>query len=988
MTTQKLTVTGKAQITIDEQRLRVSLVFTKGEDGDPLWNVATLKEVLEQHGLEGKVPEQRLREALRRIAQSNDHIVTLTLLEGIPPEKPVPETVTWAKDLSIPPEMEKDIEKVLAKAPPPEIYRELQETVKEEKEVLKKAALPFLPPKKEKITVTHKKTRREKVYVDPTVRSSFYVEEGKKLGVVSPAVPGLPGQDIFGEEIPPTVLADPSFYPGEGIRKERNELVALTTGILRVGRNWADIIPFRPHRWEVELSPDKASCFLSLYPGTEDAQFPDVSLIIQKVVTLGYPEERLLSPEEIQELIRLAIVRRSPLERVPISKDRDASFSIHISEDKLLATLTIRKGAGRGKPLNLKEVGKAIKESGLKPLDYKKIGEDILAFYHSPELELKDYVLVKGTPPQKGADRTLEPSVHYLPDEEAKAIKEKTATVVEAYKGIPSIVEFSLQEVEKLAYVEKDQPIFLISPATPGQPGTDVFGNQIPGLPGDTPPLVIHENIEEKGNLLIATIQGIMEQGEKDGVLHLRVRPHRDARILVETSPDDMEAYLTLEEGVGTGRKLTFEDILKAIREEGVVKGVDEGLVKEALRRAQEEGEVRRALVARGKEPVAGGQRRIEFLVPLPSGKPFKEGPSGQVNFKEQDRYTVVDEGQPIARIFPPAQLPEEGWDLRGRVRKPLQTRPSEITTGEGVREEPQEDGTILLLSTQRGVLSYAGGRIDILSRQVIKGDVDLSTGNLRLTGDITVKGSVRSGFYVITTGSILVEEGVEAALLSAGKSVIIKQGIKGGGKAVVRAKEDISARFAEHTRLLAVGDIHLGTACYRSLVKCNGRLLVGPEKGVLLGGKVKSRLGVEVGTLGSEKGLRTEVSFGQDYLIEDQIEIEEQEITKLKQQIVQLDNEIQRLARNGNPGKRQELHARKFRLLKIMEKRSFRLFTLRERFEQHFESSIIVHGTIHPGVVIESHGRIHEIRSPQRAVRITFDPQSGRIEINPLASS
>ncbi|MEM5947246.1 flagellar assembly protein A [Spirochaetia bacterium 38H-sp] len=985
MATQKLTICGKIDINIDKQGLKATISFTRGKDGDPLWDLKSLKELLEKKGIKEGFSEQSLRIVLRKLAESKDHVISLTVAEGIYPEKPVPETVEWEK-LSLPDDIKKDAEKILAMSEPPEIYKEYFEKKTIEKEIEKKGALPFLPAKKEKQKVTEKIAKREKIYIDPTVLQVFFVEKGTYLGRVLAPVSGLEGRNIFGEVIPPLVLEDTGFYAGNGVKREKTDLKAEETGILRIGKNWVDIIPFRPHIWEVSLSQDKATCLLSLIPGSELAQFPSVEKIIEKANELEFPQERLLPQEEIQEIIRFALSKGEELKNVPISGDSDAFFKINISKDRLLATLTLHKGTGRGRSLNLKEVGRAIKESGLKGLDYKKINQDILDFYNSKEVELRDYVLAKGKAPKKGSPRSLEPSVRYLPAEEIRKIIESVKNTPEAYKGINSITEFSINEVEKMAIVEEEQPIFLISPAMPGEPGIDVFGEKIEGLPGDAPPLKTLENIEEKGNLLISSIHGILEEGEKEGVLYLRVRPHSDGKIIIETSPDDMEAYISLEEGTGTGRKLSLEDIKKALKEEGIIKGIDEEAIKNALDEAKQNGKTGRILIAKGKEPVAGGEKKLEFMVSLASGKKYRETEDGRINFKEHDTQTRIENGQTIAKILPPAVKEEEGWDIRGRVRKPIKTeKPFELEIGEGIKEEKQQDGSVLLIAETDGILFYNKKKIAVLVSRVIKGDIDISTGNLKFTGDIKITGSVRTGFYVMTTGSISVGEGVEAALLSAGSNIVIKQGIKGARKGTLRAKGSISARFAEYAHLLAVENIILSNFCMGSLVKSNGKLVVGPEKGKILGGKIKARMGIETGDLGSANGIRTEIFFGQDYLIEDQIEVEEGEIAKLKQKIVKLDAEMERLSRNGHSNKVKELHSVKFKMLKMMEKRSYRLFTLREKFEQHFDSEIIVYGTIYPGVVIETHGRIHEIRKPQKNVKVKFDSRSGRIELEPL---
>ena len=77
-----------------------------------------------------------------------------------------------------------------------------------------------------------------------------------------------------------------------------------------------------------------------------------------------------------------------------------------------------------------------------------------------------------------------------------------------------------------------------------------------------------------------------------------------------------------------------------------------------------------------------------------------------------------------------------------------------------------------------------------------------MTSGNVNFPGIVRVNGCVQPGFRVIAAGDIEVEETVDAALLSSEGSILIGQGIKGEGKAILRAKKDIASPFAEQAIL------------------------------------------------------------------------------------------------------------------------------------------------------------------------------------------
>ncbi len=192
---------------------------------------------------------------------------------------------------------------------------------------------------------------------------------------------------------------------------------------------------------------------------------------------------------------------------------------------------------------------------------------------------------------------------------------------------------------------------------------------------------------------------------------------------------------------------------------------------------------------------------------------------------------------------------------------------------------------------------------------------------------------------------------------------------------------------FAENARLLAVKDVFMKNFCLRSVVKCNGRMNLVSDKGHFIGGSARARYGLDVMNLGSEKGIKTGVFFGQDYLIADQIEIEEREIEKVKEKLLSFDIFILKMEKQGDRERLEKARKEKLKLLKYLEKRSLRLFTLREKFEEHFPSEIRVRGYVYPGVVIESHGRTYEPKTAKKGVKIVFNQQTGQIEDIPLSS-
>jgi uncharacterized protein (DUF342 family) len=224
-----------------------------------------------------------------------------------------------------------------------------------------------------------------------------------------------------------------------------------------------------------------------------------------------------------------------------------------------------------------------------------------------------------------------------------------------------------------------------------------------------------------------------------------------------------------------------------------------------------------------------------------------------------------------------------------------------------------------------------------------------------------------------------------EGALISAGGKAVVALGFKGGGKGIIRARASIETAFAERASVMAVGDITLKNGAILANIRTNGRLLITAENGKLTGGVCQARHGIDAGDIGSGKGVRTELSFGQDYLIKDQIGVSEEEIAKTRRILAEIDEKVKDALGKKAPLP-DALRTEKVQLIKLLEQLNLKVFTLREKFEEHHESEIRIRGTIFPGVVIESHDRYYEVQQMRSQVIFYFDRETGSIKEKPLA--
>jgi uncharacterized protein len=976
---------GDLALSIDEDELQASVEFTPDKDGAE-WTAEKLMRVLMDARI-GGYNQKRAEELVQKLGRARGKVKEV-VAEGQAPEAPKPELPELA-ELPIPPEYAELARSVAVEAPPPELYKVRVETVKVEKTVKKAAALPFLPPKYEKVVSTERKEIRERADADPTVISIAWATKGARLCVLSQSKPGKPGRTIFGKPVPADSL-DAAFYAGAGVARNRNELVADRDGVARVGERWIDIVPLPRHSWSVEASPDGATHFLSYSPGDPRLPAPSPSDILAKARELGAREDALLSEDEVAAILADSSSSGEALFSRSLSKDRDAKAEVKVSPDGMAATLSIYKGRGRGRPLELAAVSAALKSSGVRGYNPEQLKKDVLAFYKGRDPELVDYPLAQGRSPSRGKGRTLALAASFLPDEKAAELRARLEARAGLKKEVPSLDEFPLADCARIAQVTLGQKIGELPPPQSGQDGVDVFGKPVLGLKGNDPVIKSYENIAIGAGALTATASGLLLASEKEGNWRFRVVRFRDSSVEAGVAPDSMSAWLTLAAEEGLGAPLTVENAIAALTAKGVAQGLEAYAIAEAVADARAGKPVLKRVVARGRAARPGGSAKVTWLAHKATGALYSVGAGGRADFKERDTMTKVSAGDPVLKIEKAADSGEDGVDVLGRPVKAGSGSASDAVPehDDTIREEAGEGGSTVYVAAASGELVVeglfgSGGKITIRESLEVAGDVGPETGNVKFPGAVRVKGSVLAGYSLIAGGDVAIGGAVEASLLSSDGAVRIAEGVKGARRGTIRARAIVEAAFAEQALILSVDDIKLKSGCVLCNVKTNGRLLLSGEKGALIGGLCKARKGVDVAVLGSENFAKTEVSFGQDYLVADQIDAEEKEIERLKALILQADRTMADLEKAGAGLDRARQD--KVKLMKLLEKRTIRIFDLREKFETHVESEIRVRGVAYPGVIIESHNRFFEIRSKKTKVAFSFDPSLGRIVERPL---
>lgn len=718
--------------------------------------------------------------------------------------------------------------------------------------------------------------------------------------------------------------------------------------------------------WELEENPKNRRWYLAIPEGLGTEAYPSIEAIRARASAQGIDQNILLSEEVLGKSLKKALAMPGEEFTFPVAIEPTFDVRLIISPDKTRASLYIRKASDKHRTMDMKLISTVINNGRLKGLDPKKISDTINAFRASHAMELSDFTIADGVPPGRGKDRQLTKVVDWLPDEEATALRDRLIAASLTARPTDGDKAFPVAEATFLARVERGQLLYEISPAEIGPAGIDVYGKAIPGLPGNDPFVQILDGVSLGPYGFRADVAGVLIGSEINGGVRLRIVNSKDATAAVVVSQDNMTASLILEDGEGSGGPLTLELALKALADKGIKGQIDTARIKDAIAEARSSKTKVEAVALRGETAVLPGTARItRFIAPAD---------------KDNDGNVLAGD-----RILTIKKLHEgaDGRDVFGNAIKSSTARPESEPEHDDTIGAEALDGEIALVARTSGELRLTNGKYSISDTKEMIANVNEISGDVFFPANLTLTGSVEKGRTVRAGGALTINGSAGASLVYSDISVTMNGGIKGAGQGTVWAKQTVNLTFAENARILAGGDISVDRYCFQCTIKTNGMFVMKGNPAVLMGGNIRASKGVEVFELGSERPLRTSISFGQNYLISDQIEVCEREVLRIKETVEKIDIAMAKTS-NTNP-RIHEYRQKKLELLKRNDKLTVRIFTLKEQYETHIISHVRVENTVYPGVVLESHGRYYEVRERQNHVIFIFDQKTGQITCNPI---
>ncbi len=276
-----------------------------------------------------------------------------------------------------------------------------------------------------------------------------------------------------------------------------------------------------------------------------------------------------------------------------------------------------------------------------------------------------------------------------------------------------------------------------------------------------------------------------------------------------------------------------------------------------------------------------------------------------------------------------------------------------------------------------------------------IPGDVDFGTGNVEAPGDVTIRGSVKDLFRVVSARDITIDGHVDSSVLEAGGSVIVRAGIHGHGKATIRAGGRVEAKLCDGASIEAGSIFCIQRECINCHVQADG---ISSPGGTIIGGYTWARNGIEVLNLGSPASVKTFISVGIPVQIMEQtvqmmVEAKEcqDEAGKIRQAIAPLMREIRRLSAQHRE-RATELLFQADTLEQKVRDLSARREQMVQQAQPDVEPSVLVGGRIYVGVTVIVSGRCttidNALRGPLRIQERKIDGITTLVAVDAISGS
>jgi len=332
----------------------------------------------------------------------------------------------------------------------------------------------------------------------------------------------------------------------------------------------------------------------------------------------------------------------------------------------------------------------------------------------------------------------------------------------------------------------------------------------------------------------------------------------RTSFVRIVITKDNMSVMMAISDPRPSGNEVTFQDVRDEIERAGVVYGIDWDVVSKSLDEHLYDTPVK---IASGLPPKRGQDARFEFAIDREQEHSPVEQEDGSIDYRSINFIQNVEEGTVLIRKIP-ATEGEPGTAVDGTELPGMRGRDFGFCRGTNTRVS--EDG-LELVAAKSGAIVFTPTSVSVNDVTTIKGDVDMSVGNLDCIGSVCVQGEVQAGFTLNVGGNLEVWGNVAECTINCKGNVLIKGGCfgKGDGEGTISAAGDVVAKYAEGLTITAGNDILMGEELLNCKVVAQERVIVSSRKGKIIGGETNAGKEIRTAVAGANAGTGTILRAG-----------------------------------------------------------------------------------------------------------------------------
>jgi len=327
----------------------------------------------------------------------------------------------------------------------------------------------------------------------------------------------------------------------------------------------------------------------------------------------------------------------------------------------------------------------------------------------------------------------------------------------------------------------------------------------------------------------------------------------------VETSPDKLEAYVTIYNKKSEfASRESLEKLRLEVKEELQDYFVTHGLLLENITFESKPQE--KILIAKGYDSIDGVDSIIKMYEVKPPVPEILE--NGDVNYYNIHLIHPINKGDWLGEMLD-ATPGTPGKTIEGVTIIPKAGKQLKLDFDKKSVMEvyDAEKKTTTLHSLKQGAIFYDRNTIQVRDCFNIEKNLDYGTGNVHFNGFVNIKGTVDDNFELTASKDIQImsDLGVGKVNLieSHEGSISIQGGVAGKDQAIIKAKKDVFVKYADHATIECEGVLHVGFYLNNCTVKAR-EVIVAGKRARIIGGKTEADIRVTADEIGNNTAILT----------------------------------------------------------------------------------------------------------------------------------